>query len=237
MRWTEERDAELRRLWESGVSHGKAAAQMGLTRSQVCGRARRIGLVLPDGDIRKRKAMQIGWTPERDADLISLVEQGTPQRAIAEHFGVSRRQIYGRCAALNLKRPERPVVERPKRVPTVQLTPEQLEERRRTARDRLAKIVEILESETADSAIPLIGRPFGACGWPVGTPERPAEQLCCGLSVKGDGFVYCAQHHEIAFQPGTGMSPREVGRLSSMAGRATRRPASFNTHWDAARAA
>lgn len=57
-----------------------------------------------------------------------------------------------------------------------------------------------------DDAIPLVERRFGQCSWPVGEPERPAEQLCCGQPVVGERTkstaTYCDRHRILAAPAG-----------------------------------
>lgn len=66
-----------------------------------------------------------------------------------------------------------------------------------------------------DDAIPLIQRQFGQCSWPVGTPERPADQLCCGQRVIGDRTkstaTYCDMHRMRAAPAGV-PSVRDLSR-------------------------
>jgi GcrA cell cycle regulator len=57
-----------------------------------------------------------------------------------------------------------------------------------------------------DDAILLLERRFGQCSWPVGTPARPAEQLCCGQRIVGERTkstaTYCDVHRKIAAPTG-----------------------------------
>ncbi len=52
-----------------------------------------------------------------------------------------------------------------------------------------------------DNAIPLIGRRFGQCPWPVGTPLRASEQLACGAPIyEGvEKCAYCLAHAKRAY--------------------------------------
>lgn len=59
------------------------------------------------------------------------------------------------------------------------------------------------------AAIPLIQRRTFQCAWPVGTPDRPADQMCCGQPVPANAIraapAYCAAHGAKAIskhQPG-----------------------------------
>ena len=50
-----------------------------------------------------------------------------------------------------------------------------------------------------DNSVPLVGRLFSQCAWPVGNPTRPAEQLCCAKSVhEGSRKPYCREHLTLA---------------------------------------
>lgn len=42
--WTDERVAELRRLWAAGIKTRDIAAELGVSNGTVCGKARRLGL-------------------------------------------------------------------------------------------------------------------------------------------------------------------------------------------------
>lgn len=86
----------------------------------------------------------------------------------------------------------------------------------------LARLRETQESEAReaqartlqsvnDNLVPLIGRRFGQCAWPVGTPARPAEQLCCAKSVpQGSRKPYCREHRSLAI--GKVVSAQELTR-------------------------
>lgn len=53
-----------------------------------------------------------------------------------------------------------------------------------------------------DNSVLLMERRFGQCAWPVGQPERPAQQLCCGGPVPADAnrsiANYCTGHAQRA---------------------------------------
>jgi hypothetical protein len=76
------------------------------------------------------------------------------------------------------------------------------------------------------------------CAWPVGEPERPAQQMCCGLPVQeGVGTAlesYCATHQQraaSAYQP----ARREI-KAPAEYRRAAAKPAPSSV-WDEARVA
>lgn len=63
-----------------------------------------------------------------------------------------------------------------------------------------------------DDAIPLMERVFGQCAWPVGIPDRPEGQLCCGAEAS-EGKPYCAAHCSVGFVAFTKKTaPRELAR-------------------------
>ena len=71
-----------------------------------------------------------------------------------------------------------------------------------------AAIQDAVEAAGA-AAIPLIQRRTFQCAWPVGTPDRPADQMCCGQPVPANAIraapAYCAAHGSKAIskqQPG-----------------------------------
>ena len=68
-----------------------------------------------------------------------------------------------------------------------------------------------------DDAITLMARRFGQCAWPVGTPARPADQLCCGQRVDPTATPttagYCERHRARA-SAGMAPSARDLERMS-----------------------
>lgn len=52
-----------------------------------------------------------------------------------------------------------------------------------------------------DNSVPMVGRSFGQCAWPVGTPARAADQLACGAPIyQGiEKCSYCLDHAQRAF--------------------------------------
>src|SRR5690606_24141498 len=82
------------------------------------------------------------------------------------------------------------------------------EKRRAAQRAQGEKIIDGFAPPANDTSIPLMERRRFQCAWPVGEPERPAQQMCCGLPVQeGVGTAlesYCASHQQraaSAYQP------------------------------------
>lgn len=64
------------------------------------------------------------------------------------------------------------------------------------------KVIDAFVTPANDDAIPLLERRFGQCSWPVGEPERAAQQLCCGRRITGERTkstaTYCDTHRQKA---------------------------------------
>lgn len=66
--WTEDRVAELRRLWMSGMKTRDIAARMGIGNGSVCGKARRLDLPMRDrGGLQLRGPANPSWRGGRQA--------------------------------------------------------------------------------------------------------------------------------------------------------------------------
>ncbi|RME94607.1 MAG: hypothetical protein D6773_19395, partial [Alphaproteobacteria bacterium] len=57
--WTDELSAELERLWGDGLTASRIAAELGVTKGAVIGRANRMGL--PARKPGGKKGMHGGW--------------------------------------------------------------------------------------------------------------------------------------------------------------------------------
>lgn len=76
-------------------------------------------------------------------------------------------------------------------------TPEQRAEKAAAGQS----IIEQASDPANDNAVPLIGRRFGQCAWPVGAPPRPADQLVCGAPIYQaiEKCAYCLTHARRAY--------------------------------------
>lgn len=115
---------------------------------------------------------------------------------------------------------------------------EETEKRRTAHRAHGEKIIDGFAAPANDTAILLMERRRFQCAWPVGEPERPAQQMCCGLPVQeGVGTAlesYCAAHQQraaSAYQP----VRREI-KAPAEYRRAATKPAPSSI-WDEARVA
>lgn len=90
-------------------------------------------------------------------------------------------------------------------------TPEQ----KRTFAAAGQKLVAVFAAPANDDAVLLMDRRRSQCAWPVGIPDRPANQRCCGKRVvEGANAAlesYCADHAKVA-SSGIVRSERELSR-------------------------
>ena len=226
MSWTPEMEARLRFLNTKGWSYSEIARDLRVSRSAVAGKISRLGIArIPgDGMARRIDALLTAsrsrsvWTAEMDAVLREMVAQDATTRSLEHRLGVARSTLCARVKKLGLKwnrqsggqpRPRRdPSLPKPKREPRPQTSADLDAARAKASASFLAPA-------PAD-AIPLVGRRFGQCAWPVGTPDTPGEQLCCGHEAQeGSRFQYCPAHMRLSFQPGTAR-PGDFGKVASI---------------------
>ncbi|MFN4296773.1 MAG: GcrA family cell cycle regulator [Brevundimonas sp.] len=204
--WTSERIALLESLWMAGKSAGQVAQAIGggATRNAIIGKIHRLGLVrdLPTKPgrgvvVRPAKA---DWTPDEDATLRRLFNDHRANLTISAMMDRSPWAVSRRIKYLGLKREHRPS----------RHTPEVAEANRvrfrsegRAAADRVAAFAD------ATDAVPLMSRKAGMCAWPVGIPDRPANQLCCGKTAEGS---YCPAHRRLGTSGDT-FTQRDMTRL------------------------
>lgn len=181
--WNEHEEAQLEKLWAAGKTAGEIAKTMpGRTRSAIMGRVHRMGLAM-----RKMPAM-----PNLSAD------------------GQPAERKYGRPRPLpttpRVAKPKPPRATKPAPAPKpfdltkskTDSTPDQRAEK--AAAGRL--IIAAANDAANDNSVLLMERRFGQCAWPVGQPDRPAQQLCCGGPVPADAnrsiANYCTGHAQRA---------------------------------------
>lgn len=162
-----------------------------------------------------------GWTEERVAQVLRMRAAGDSAGTIAKALGggVSRSAVIGKLHRLKVEAPaERkataPGSEVMRRIrregagkPAVRFgavppTPTQAEvdAKRIELAAGLRASARHFETPADAQPIPLIGRGWGRCAWPMGTPARPAEQMCCGRAT-GPDESWCADHRKLAFAP------------------------------------
>lgn len=226
MNWTPEMEARLRFLNTKGWSYPELGRDLRVSRSAIAGKISRLGIArAPAGGMARRLGALADasrspsvWTAEMDAVLREMVAQDATTRSVEHRLGVARSTVCARVCQLGLKwnrqsggqpRPRRdPSLPKPKREPRPQTSADFDAARAKASASFLAPAPAV--------AIPLVGRRFGQCAWPVGTPDTPGEQLCCGRAVReGSRFHYCPAHMRLSFQPGTARLG-DFGKMASI---------------------
>lgn len=217
--WTSSAEAEMKRLY---VDEGKSASEVakalggGCTRNAVIGKAHRLGWMKE----HRQKPAAVGLKAPR-------VRRDRSTGAIVQNIAARTPPKPGQQ--------NRPAVA----FGNIEVVNAAETEKRRTAhRAHGEKIIDGFAAPANDTSIPLMERRRFQCAWPVGEPERPAQQMCCGLPVQeGVGTAlesYCGAHQKraaSAYQP----VRREV-RAPAEYRRAASKPEPSSI-WDEARVA
>lgn len=187
--WTDDRVAKCKRLY---IEEGKSAAETarslgaGCTRNSVIGKATRMGWLL--------KGRQPAAAPALKAP------------AVARNLHVGR--IGDRFKAKAPKPAEQSPFGR------ATTAAEAAQKRIDAQKAGLTTILKAVEAAN-DDAVRLIDRRAFQCSWPVGEPDRPADQLCCGQPVIGERTkstaTYCDRHRMRASPAGV-PSVRDLAR-------------------------
>jgi|GEM_PF-3293822 len=209
---------EMTRLWKDGVPVADIAKVIGVSDTTV--RVLRDVLGLPPRQTNPSK-----YPPALVERICDLWREGRSGAEIARTLGVgwNRNKVIslinrnglsgGRSKAPRpsvVKAPRPPRAPRPKAdkkpqaaapaktrafVPT---PPQDADKKRAEFAVEGQKVIAGTADAANDNAIPLLERRFGQCAWPVGTPDRPARQLCCGGPVAENAnrsvANYCAGH-------------------------------------------
>jgi GcrA cell cycle regulator len=188
--WTEPRVARLKKLWVEGKSATEIAKDLsgGLTRNGVIGKVHRLGLSAD----RAKPAKPDTYRPPRAPVVKPKVKpeamrRPPRQKDVGKAPVVFAKQKFDHVHGADLER--------------------RREERRAYGQSKLDAF-----APANDDAIPLISRRFSQCAWPVGEPDRPEGQLCCGAEVV-EGKPYCAHHASVAYQP---MTPKQRDWVRSL---------------------
>lgn len=73
------------------------------------------------------------------------------------------------------------------------------------------KIAEAFYEAANDTSVLLIDRRRTQCAWPVGNPDRPAMQMCCG--AQADDGPYCPAHAAKGRNAATGLAKHSTKEL------------------------
>lgn len=224
--WPDRQVEILRKMWaEKKTATEIANCLPGKSRAAVLGKARRLGLEARDKPVNfqthtataqaKRKPMAPSVKRDRSTGAIvqNIAARKPPKPGPQNRPAVA----FGKVEVVNAA---------------------ETEKRRAAQQAHGAKIVEEFAAPANDTAIPLMERGRYQCAWPVGEPERPALQMCCGLPVQeGVGTAlgsYCAAHQQRA------ANANQPARREIKAPVEYRRPAAkpaASSIWDEARVA
>lgn len=219
--WTPAAEAEMKQLY---VVEGKSASEVakalgsGCTRNAVIGKAHRLGWMKE----HRQKPAAVGLKAPK-------VKRDRSTGAIVQNIAARKRPKPG---------PQnRPAVAFGK----VEVVNAAETERRRVAQKAQgARIIADFQVPANDTAILLMERRRFQCAWPVGEPERAADQMCCGAPTDPDAPVttasYCPAHRARASAgiPQRTRAPSEYAPRGAF--KATGR-LSASTLWDGARVA
>lgn len=172
--------------------------------------------------------MRLVWTAENIEKAKRLyVEEGKSAAETARSIpGATRNSVIGKAHRMGWTQTHRQKPTAPARAPAAGRTharpprpgpqnrpgavfgkvsvdnPAETERKRAAAKAESDALIAAMSGPANDDAIPLIDRGRFQCSFPVGTPERPAEQMCCGQRVAFDAGravpTYCAGHARIA---------------------------------------
>ncbi len=213
--WTVAKADRLIQLHAKGWIYSDIAEALGVSRSAVAGKCKRLNLRrgMGDGEQRRKEALyqahtqaRSKWTAERDEQLRRLASEGLSMVEVAKRLGLTYGMVKARVGRLRMSWPRHYAKGEPK--PAADVRPLNVQRRDAAA---------VFKLPAPDDAVPLIGRRFGQCAFPVGTPDAPADQLCCGHRVVSDAHAYCERHHRIAFRVGTQFTSSDIAKLASAA--------------------
>lgn len=224
--WPHHQIVTLTKMWAEGKTGTEISNRLGdKSRGAVIGKARRLGLTPRTSPANFQthtataQAMRTPRAPEvkRDRSTGAIV-QNLAARTPPKPGQQNRPAVaFGNIEVVNA---------------------EETEKRRTAQKAHGAKIIADFQAPANDTAIALMERGRYQCAWPVGEPERPAQQMCCGLPVQeGVGAAlesYCGAHQQraaSAYQP----TRREI-KAPAEYRRAARKPEAPSI-WDEARVA
>ncbi len=222
--WPDRQVEILRKMWaEKKTATEIANCLPGKSRAAVLGKARRLGLEARDKPAnfqthtataqvkRKPKAPEVKRDRSTGAIVQNIAARTPPKPGPQNRPAVA----FGKVEVVNSV---------------------ETEKRRAAQRAQGAKIVEQFAAPANDTAILLMERRRFQCAWPVGEPERPAQQMCCGLPTDPDAPVttasYCPAHRARA----SAGIPKPVRSVRDYSPAGQRRPVERSL-WDGGRAA
>lgn len=216
--WPKPQVETLKTLWAEGKSASEIAKVLpGRSRCSVIAKVHRLGLAgrgMPESLTRRAPtAPEVKRDRQTGAVVQNIAARTPPKPGPQNRPAVA----FGKVEVVNAA---------------------ETEKRRAAQQAQGAKIVERFAAPANDTAFLLMERRRFQCAWPVGEPERPALQMCCGLPVQeGVGTAlesYCAAHQQRA------ANANQPARREIKAPVEYRRPAAkpaASSIWDEARVA
>jgi GcrA cell cycle regulator len=178
MDWTEEKIAELTRLWGGKLSTSAIGEKLGCSKNVVVGKAHRLGLPPLPSPIQRREPEQL---VKMTAEAIRLKGEGLTDREIGERLGIgmdtASRML--RAAGHGGRGGRRRALPVGAGVP------------------RLVSAAPRAVVAPAEPSVPVAAHPLvrlgGGCRWPIGEPRTPGFRFCEKADVVA-GKPYCAEH-------------------------------------------
>ena len=197
--WTEERLAQVSKLWAAGHSASEIASVMGTTRNAICGKVHRMGLSrgpafrpnapAPPRNTRFRpNHMTTLWNADYLKRAKDWYAEGMPVKLIAAKLGVFSASAVSNKLRAEGVRSRRAPPGGPAKPSSPSLPP----------RPRLAVM-----SGLYCVGRPLTALPARACRYPIA--GQGADTLFCGEP----GHPWCASHRAIVYRPA---DPKPVNR-------------------------
>lgn len=214
--WPHAQVQTLKKLWLEGKSGAEIASVLpGRTRCSVIAKVHRLGLAGRGTPTNLAGRAPAAPEVKRDRSVGAIV-QNLAARTPPKPGQQNRPAVaFGNIEVVNA---------------------EETEKRRAAQKVYGAKIIAAFQAPANDTAIPLMERRRFQCAWPVGEPDRAADQMCCGLPTDPDApkttISYCPTHRARASSgiPKMTRAPREY----SPAGQ---RRETARSVWDGARVA
>lgn len=195
-KWTDEKIARVETLWKQGLSCTLIGREFGVSRNAIIGLCHRRGLRRDEPIIPIRDSAK--WTPDMDATIRAMSEDGKTRTQMAEALDLTYNQVLSRCRTLNLKVSDARTFTV---MPFSGVSGRGAQSSRRKADLGTLGGPAAIMSEAPDpnvTGLTCIEMPArGACRWPIS--GAGAGMIMCGHSC-GES-TYCVRHDAIAFTP------------------------------------
>lgn len=209
-RWSEADTAEASRRYLAGEDVAAIGASLGRAEDGVRRRLSSLGI-----KGRVPTVLHRVWSADREREAVDLYLSGKSAAEVAKIMGCSRGSAIGAIHRAGIKRgvkangSARPISAGYAKA----LNYAEAEANRAKAEAEGRARLRALSEPVQPSSVRLMDRKRLQCSWPVGEPDRPANQMCCGGQVREGRSTstetYCDHHAAIALsgrQPKTPQS-------------------------------